>query len=1081
MGYSLEVKPWQKYLVLALFAIGIWTRLFNLGEKAFHHDESIHAFYSYQIATEGRFKGAANKDVTFGYNPVYHGPFLYHIGGLFFFLFGDNDFTARLPHAVTGIFLLWLVWEVRRLVGVPMALGMLGAVVLSPIVNYYSRFCREDVYVGVAFFATAVYAGLYLREKRSVHLLLASFFLIIGYATKESSYIYGFSLGFFAVAWGIIRAWRYGASEIATWFRDYHPFLVLLTLYGCFSCFVFLFVAVDYRVDPKQYGFIGGVFHIIENAFIDEKLAAEESGQALRAKIQAQTRFFTDKDRSFAMKVYLAFAFIVTGLLLAALEFLRHRFCVGDAAAAPDNKAPPKASSTSGADPNTPVVPLLLCGILLFFWVLLLFVSIAKASLLTFLFGGLLWIAFEVVRRDYLDPAGDDPKSPRLFRIAAPWLTIASCLAVIVSVYVFLFSQMFADFPSTGRNGLQRGLYDYIEYWFGHQLGEYRLWGPWWFYLARLLVYEFAFLIVGFFGTMIVLGWTIYKRFVPGACNVQAAQDCACGPFNAFMAFVLWSALFNTYIYAKLHEKAPWLAFHQALPWALLAGGLVGWAFFTWRERWIRTLLLIVLLPLGALEMKSHLQVNHIHADNNAELVSQQQADRDIRDMVKLVDHWAAETGLYEEFPIASEDQVEWPFPWYFRNYKNYRVKTADPKAMVQFGDDSTFQEMRAKLGEGFVWRKYLHRSAWIENSMDARDLPGGTSLIENIRAYLNDDRFKGKSFRYLFWNYFFHRERWSDVNPKWGYAYFKKDMLPALEPIDLPDGTLDRPRPLAAELALTSPKGGETRFNTPRGMTVDPSGNLHLVDSLNGRVLVMNAEGEQVRTYGFPGAGKGQFKVEGGWGPSSVALDGGGNAYVTDTWNNRIIKFDPQGNPLVSWGNDASNDIVYPNLFFFPRAVAVGPDGNIYVADTGHHEIKVFDSEGKRVRTVGQRGISRGQLDEPVGLKFDAEGNLYVCDTGNERIQIFRPNGSVKDAILVPGWSADKVGMEPFIDLLPDGRIVVSLSKKKMFRVYQPDGQSAVNYTIDNGEPIGVAVDGEGRLWVGDRIRNQIFRVKVP
>ncbi|MCA9430992.1 MAG: hypothetical protein KC940_10845, partial [Candidatus Omnitrophica bacterium] len=150
MAVSMDIKPWQKYLVLALFAIGIWTRLYNLGEKAFHHDESIHCFYSYQMATDGRFKGASNNDVTFGYNPVYHGPFLYHWGALFFFIFGDNDFTARLPYAVFGIFLLWLVWETRKLVGIPMAIGMLAAVTLSPIVDYYSRFARNDVYIGTA-------------------------------------------------------------------------------------------------------------------------------------------------------------------------------------------------------------------------------------------------------------------------------------------------------------------------------------------------------------------------------------------------------------------------------------------------------------------------------------------------------------------------------------------------------------------------------------------------------------------------------------------------------------------------------------------------------------------------------------------------------------------------------------------------------------------------------------------------------------------------------------------------------------------------------------------------------------------
>ena len=191
----------------------------------------------------------------------------------------------------------------------------------------------------------------------------------------------------------------------------------------------------------------------------------------------------------------------------------------------------------------------------------------------------------------------------------------------------------------------------------------------------------------------------------------------------------------------------------------------------------VQIFLVLTVGPLALLTMKAHLQVNFIDPDNISELVSQQQANRDIRDMVKMVDRLAAETGKYEDFVIASEDEVEWPFPWYFRRYKNYRVKTADSTAMVQFGDDSTFLEMRAKLGDKYTYRKYLHRGAWIENSMGSNDLPGGTDLSDNIAAYWKDDKFKGKSFRLLFNNYFFHRERWSDINPKWGYAYFRKEV----------------------------------------------------------------------------------------------------------------------------------------------------------------------------------------------------------------------------------------------------------------------------------------------------------------
>jgi uncharacterized protein (TIGR03663 family) len=1078
-----EIKPWQRYLVFTLFVVGITSRLWVLGEKAFHHDESIHCFYSYKLATDGRQGPGGN--ATFGYDPVYHGPFLYHWGALVFFLFGDSDFTARLPYALAGIFLLWLVWETRKLVGVPMAIGMLAAVVLSPLANYYSRFARHDVYGYTAFFAVALYAALYLKEKKTRYLLLSAFFLAIGYSNKEDSYLHGFSLGVFALGWAAARIFLHGKSELGFWLRRSYPFVVLLTLYGCFSFFTFLFVALDYRIDPDEHGFVGGVVQILENAFVSEKLSASESGPELRKKIQAQKRFFTaqternaaggvtEPGREWAKSFYIGFAFLFTLGVLALLEFLRHIYSRKDGSKSDDEPS----------GPDNIILPLAFGTALLILITALLGISLSS-GLMAFLAAVVLWIAFEALRGDYLSLAVDDPKSPKILRIVSPWLAVASGLLIVLMVYFFLFSQMFGDLEESskfgGRNGLERGLYDYIEYWFGHQLGEYRLWGPWWFYIARLLIYEYAFLLISAFGLVASVAWLVSEILFPAK---EGKKNW--GPFHPFFGLIVWTAVFNTALYAQLHEKAPWLAFHQAVPWALVAGGLLGWALTAWPYRWLRIALVFTVGPLVLLTAKAHIQVNFIEPDSVNELVSQQQADRDIRDMVEMVDRLAAETGQYEKFTIASEDEVEWPFPWYFRRYENYKVKTADPNAMIQFGDDSTFQEMRAKLGDKYVWRKYLHRGAWIENSMGSGELPGGESLWGNIKAYIEDTKFKGKSFRLLFNNYFFFRERWSDINPKWGYAYYRKEMMPTLEPIEVPDGSLDPPRPLAAEQTLANAVGNEKRFALPRQMRLDPQGNLHLVDSLNGRVVVTDPAGNFVRQYASPGTGEGQVKVEGTWGPSAVAIDASGYCYLTDTWNNRILRFDPEGKYLSGWGN---GDAHTPKTtkFFYPRGIEVGPDGLIYVADTGDAEIEVFQPDGKLVRTIGKKGLKQGEFDEPVGLRFGPDGNLYVADTGNERIQILTPNGAPRDTIKVPGWSpneSEKVAMEPSLDILPDGRPVVTISRKNMIRVYAKDGESAQNYKIGAGktEPLGIVALPDGKVWISDRTANQLYRAQIP
>src|SRR5207244_308792 len=117
------------------------------------------------------------------------------------------------------------------------------------------------------------------------------------------------------------------------------------------------------------------------------------------------------------------------------------------------------------------------------------------------------------------------------------------------------------------------------------------------------------------------------------------------------------------------------------------------------------------------------------------------------------------------------------------------------------------------------------------------------------------------------------------------------------------------------------------------------------------------------------------------GTGPGGLAVDKTGNVYVADTWNHRIQVFDSNGKFLRKWGGfvnlsdpagaaDADKD----TKFFGPRGVAVGPDGNIYVTDTGNKRMHIFDPTGKLVRKIDS-GLSP-QKKEPEN-PFNKLGEL--------------------------------------------------------------------------------------------------------
>ena len=99
----------EHLLHAAVFCVAVALSLFHLAEKPYHHDESIHAFYSWKIA-EGDILG-------YKYDPVYHGTLLYYAAGLVMRLFGDNDFTGRLSAVLFGLGVLGFAWPLRRYLG----------------------------------------------------------------------------------------------------------------------------------------------------------------------------------------------------------------------------------------------------------------------------------------------------------------------------------------------------------------------------------------------------------------------------------------------------------------------------------------------------------------------------------------------------------------------------------------------------------------------------------------------------------------------------------------------------------------------------------------------------------------------------------------------------------------------------------------------------------------------------------------------------------------------------------------------------------------------------------------------------
>jgi DNA-binding beta-propeller fold protein YncE len=95
------------------------------------------------------------------------------------------------------------------------------------------------------------------------------------------------------------------------------------------------------------------------------------------------------------------------------------------------------------------------------------------------------------------------------------------------------------------------------------------------------------------------------------------------------------------------------------------------------------------------------------------------------------------------------------------------------------------------------------------------------------------------------------------------------------------------------------------------------------------------------------------------------------------------------------------------------PTEVAVGVNGSVYVLDGANNKVKIFNRNGKFVRSVGRAGKGEGEFGYPVGMDIDAQGDIYIADTRNRRIQVLDPNGNYLSKIDLSRWHARPVAVK--------------------------------------------------------------------
>lgn len=529
---------------------------------------------------------------------------------------------------------------------------------------------------------------------------------------------------------------------------------------------------------------------------------------------------------------------------------------------------------------------------------------------------------------------------------------------------------------------------------------------------------------------------------------------------------------------------------------------------------------------LSVLTLRAAWMASFINYDLANEFLVYAHAAPAVKTVLNDIEELSLRTTDGMDLSFVYDNEVSWPYSWYFRDFPNGRfvgdtlnAQQADSAVAVVVGDAN-----RAKF-EPLLEDRY-YRYEYIRLWWPMQDYFGLTPQRVSNTLGLGTNELSGqlrKGIWDIWWmrdyttyglavNRDFNLTRWP-VSDRMHF-YVRKDIAAQIWNLGVGDGLVSNPLensttnmcnanwlPNTANLIFEVPADA-VALNEPIGIALASDGNVYVSEQWNHRISVFAPDGTYIESFGERGgpfeqvgaddvhsASLGLFER-----PNALAIAPDDSLYVVDTWNFRVQKFDENGEPLFAWGQrderGASVETIPVDGFWGPRDAVVDERGRVFIADTGNKRIRVYTSEGDFLFDIGSAGALEGQLNEPTGLALDDEGRLYVADTWNRRISVFDTDTAEHlYSFRVRAWYNDQQGNRPYIaidnarGLLyvgdPDaGRVLVHNLNGDCVGSFGQAGTAgqplAANQFVVVG---GIEVDDAGNVYVVDSRSGRISR----
>ncbi len=1003
-----RITPQTVILALIVLVL-VFTRLYDLANRSYCHDESTHAWEPWKLITGQGYR----------FDPVYHGPFMYHATAFFYFLFGDTDTTARIPAASMAILAVLLVWPLRRWLGRAGALFAMLLLTLSPTMMLRGRFIRHDIWVIVPTMLMVIGFFKYLTDRRQRWLYLIAGALALSFGAKANAFINGAIFGSFLAMYVLVDWWRTRKP-----LREIPAFDLVVLLATLALPLVSSLVLKVLGYEPTDYSAAGllririvvlvtvalsaaagmlwrrrvwpvaaGIYYSI---FVPLYTTMFTNGGGLEAGFVGMLGYWLSQQgvrRGSQPWYYFTFLNVVYEFLPLLLAVLAAVYYLWRTVRPDKEVTPGKRRANDEPEPSTEAPAeqrtLPFVGFLMY-WTATNFLFWTWAAEKMPWQNQHLVMTFALLGGWFLGQAWDRANWRKLLQQGAGYA------AVLLPLALFALVVWIATTRGTPRP------------FAGMEIGQLEVTLRWLFSLAMLIIC--AVLIYYLARRLSWAGWL--RVILAGVFVVLLVATVRMAVMVSFKnqdygtEFLVYAASTpdTGALMRELDEMARHLPEGQSLriaydnesqqPFFWYLRELDNVTFFTGAGGLSGDYDVVIIGLENEGKMKAQFAGKYVK--RNYRLIWWPNEDvyrnltlsklrNDLRDPARRKYWW--DILWYRKYP---ESPVQWPsvhrFTLYVKKDLATRVWSLGPDIAItglELPEDQ-YEKKRVDIAAMASFGSAGSGNGQLSD-------PKGVAVDGQGQVYVIDTRNHrvqvfGADGQFL--------RTWGSqgaapgqFQEPWGIAVDESGNVYVADTWNHRIQKFDSQGQFLLQWGTFGDTGGALgapeMLYGPRDIVADPDGNLIVSDTGNKRVVKYGPGGQFIQQWGGSGSASGQFLE-----PCGLAADADGNVYVADVWNQRVQKFDGQSNFLAQWpvlGWESELPVNKPYI-------AVDGRGDTYVTAPEYNRIVKFNGAGQVLAVWGYFGTDSKSFNVPSGIAVDALGNVYVADSGNNRVLKFAP-----------------------------------------------------------------------------------------